>query len=120
MVSDYWGMETIGQARGRIEEEFDEPLVDVIRGYAAEGMKYSCPAVADVLEVTPESLKSFCRRQDIRFPVRPMERRGASPGRPPRLHRENGQEKSLTAWAMDLGVAPCTVHKRLRRRGRVR
>jgi len=109
-------METITQGRNRIESEFEEPLRDVVVGYAEMG--YSRRLVADTLEVSFESLKHFNRKEGIRFPRSPAVHRDI-PGRPPRRVRHNGQEKSLTQWAWDLGVSPCTVHKRLRTTGRV-
>lgn len=108
----------MSQAIPRIEREFDEPAVDVVRDYA-EQMKYSCPSVAEALEVTEESLRSYCRRRGIRFSQSPMGRRGQSPGRPPRLIRENGIERSLTDWAQELGIRPNTALKRLRTHGRL-
>lgn len=105
------------QAKDRIEDEFGEPLVDVIAGYAE--MKYSRRMVADVLEVSFESLKHFNRRHKIRFARSPIEHREIK-GRPPRMVRSAGRTMSLTGWARELGVAPCTIHKRLRTRGCVR
>jgi len=104
------------QRKAAIESEFDEPLRDVIHGFAQ--MSYSRNVVAEVLEVTPDSLKSYCRRMDIRFKHSPVEHQQIR-GRPPRLIRHDGRVQSLSAWAYDLGVAPCTIHKRLRLRGRI-
>ena len=102
--------------KAEIEREFDEPLRDVVVGFAEMG--WSRSLVADALDVSVESLKSWCRRSDVKFPRSPMEHREIK-GRPPRLVEHNGRTQSLTAWAWDLGVAPCTIHKRLRRCGRV-
>lgn len=102
------------QAAQRIEQEFDEPLAQVVGGYASMG--YSKPLLAEVLEVTEPSLRMFCHRQRIPFRHSPIEHRDIS-GRPPRIIRHAGREMSLTEWAIEMGVAPCTIHKRLRTRG---
>lgn len=104
------------QAKDRIENEFDEPLRDVVKGYAV--MKFSRSLVAEALDVSIDSLTTFSRREGINFSRRPMQHREI-PGRPPRMIRHNGREQSLSEWAAELGVAPCTIHKRLRTRGRI-
>jgi len=104
------------QGAKRIEAEFDEPLCDVITGYAAMG--YSKALIADTLEVSEPSLRMYSYRRGIRFRHSPLEHREIK-GRPARRIRHGGMERSLTEWARELGVAPCTVHKRLRTRGRV-
>jgi hypothetical protein len=109
-------METITQGKVRIESEFDEPLRDVITGFAE--MSYSKARIAEALEVTEPSLRHFCHKQGIHFPRSPRHHRDIT-GRPPRRIRHNGQEKSLSEWAWDLGVAPSTIHKRLRTTGSV-
>lgn len=102
------------QAATRIESEFDEPLRQVISGYADMG--YSKHVVAEVLEVTEPSLRMFCHRQRIRFRHSPLEHREIK-GRPPRRVRHAGREMSLTEWAQDLGISVEGVRKRLRTRG---
>ena len=109
-------METITQGKTRIETEFDEPLRDVVAGFAEMG--YSRRLVAETLDISFESLKHFNRRESIAFPRSPAHHREIS-GRPPRRIRHDGQEKGLSEWAFELGVSPCTIHKRLRTTGRV-
>ena len=99
-----------------IEREFDEPLRDVVAGFADMG--YSRRLVADALDVTFESLKHFNRREGIHFPRAPLEKREIR-GRPRRMIRHAGREMGLSEWAAEFGVAPCTIHKRLRTRGRI-
>lgn len=104
------------QRKASIESEFDEPLREVVAGFAKMG--HSRPLTAETLEVSVESLKSYCRRQRIHFRRSPMEHREIR-GRPGRMITHEGRTQSLSAWAYEFGVAPCTVHKRLRTRGRI-
>lgn len=101
--------------KASIESEFAEPLRDVVAGYSVMG--YSMSHLSDILEVSTSSMKHYCSRENIRFSRRPVEHREIR-GRPPRLIRHNGRELSLSAWAWDLGVAPSTIHGRMRRLGR--
>lgn len=109
-------MDTLMQAKPRIETEFDEPLCDVVSGFVEMG--YSRTLIADTLEVTVPSLRKFAKVNGIRFNRRPIEHREIR-GRPGRRIRHAGREMSLTGWAQELGVSPCTIHKRLRTRGSV-
>lgn len=109
-------IDTIMQRKAEIEAEFDEPLRDVVSGFAEMG--YSRRLVAETLEVSFESLKHFNRREGIRFPRSPSVHREIK-GRPGRRVRHAGREQSLTAWALELGVSPSTIHKRLRTRKRI-
>lgn len=111
------GSQTISAARARIEREFEEPLEEVIQGYSVMG--HSIPLVAATLDVSVSSVKHYCSARRIRFSRSPLEHREIH-GRPPKLHRENGQEKSLTAWAQDVGLSVEGVRQRLRRRGSIR
>ena len=108
-------METIREAQRRIEQEFDEPLRDVVHGYVVE-MGYSMPLLAEVLEVSVSSIKHFCSRQRIRGRHSPLEHREIR-GRPPRIHRECGRELSLSEWASELNLSVEGVRKRISRRG---
>ncbi len=107
--------QTITAAARRIEREFEEPLRDVIAGYAEMG--YSRRLVAETLEVSFESLKHYNRRENIRFCRSPIEHREIK-GRPPRMIRQNGREQSLGAWADELGLSKEGVRQRIRRTGR--
>jgi len=109
-------METILQAKNRIEKEFDEPLAEVVAGFAE--MKYSRRLVAESLEVSFESLKHFNRRNGIRFHRSPSVHREIR-GRRGRRVCHDGREMNLTQWAAELGVSVECVRKRLRTRGSV-
>jgi hypothetical protein len=107
-------MKTLMQCKTEIEQEFDEPLRDVVEGFAQ--MSYSRRLTAEVLGVTPASLRSYCHRAQIRFDRSPKEHREIR-GRPPRLVRHAGREQSLSAWAWDLGISVEGVRRRLRVNG---
>lgn len=107
-------MDTIVKAARRIEQEFDEPIADIVVGYSK--MSYSIPLVAEILEVSEPSLRMFCHRRNIRFPRSPTEHRDII-GRPPRKIRHSGRTDSLSGWADALGVSVSTVHRRVSRRG---
>lgn len=104
------------QRKKEIEQEFDEPLRDVVTGFADMG--YSMPYVAETLEVSVSSVKHFCssRNQRIHFSRSPQHHREI-PGRPARRIRHNGQEKTLNQWAWDLGLSVEGVRKRIKKRG---
>lgn len=107
-------VDTISQARKRIEAEFDEPLRSVVAGYAEMG--WSKPLLSEVLEVTEPSLRMFCHRERIAFRSSPLEHRPIQ-GRPPRMVRHGGREQSLTAWALEAGITVEGVRQRIRRHG---
>lgn len=108
-------METIRQAETRIVAEFDEPLLDVVDGFAKMG--WSKPLIAEALEVSAPSLRHYAWKNGIQFVRSPAVHREIK-GRPPRRVRHGSRALSITQWAEELGVAPCTIHKRIRTRGR--
>lgn len=109
-------METIMQGKSRIESEFEEPLRDVVSGFAQMG--YSKPLIAEALEVSEPSLRHYAWKSGIRFAHSPAVHRDIN-GRPGRCVRHAGRAMSLTEWASELGVSVECVRKRLRTRGRV-
>ncbi len=109
-------METMAQAQCRIKAEFDEPVKKVVQGFVEMG--YSRALIADALDVTLPSLCCFAKGHHIAFRhVPPVQRERT--GRPPRRITHNGRTLGLSEWARELGVAPSTIHKRLRTRGSV-
>jgi hypothetical protein len=78
-------METIRQAARVIEQEFDEPLRDVVEGFMQMG--YSMPYIAEVLNVSVSSVKHFCVRAGLR-----------RSGYPP-IHREIPGRPRRDSWA---------------------
>ena len=106
-------MRSIKEKQRQIESEFSEPLPDVISGFAQMG--YSMGLVADVLEVSPRSLKRFCARNQIRFSRYPRERRGVSPGRPAKKITYRGKTQTVRQWAAEIGITPMGLYRRLQK-----
>lgn len=100
----------------RIENEFQEPLREVVSGFIPLGM--TCPSVAETLGVDPHSLRQFCRAARIRFPRNQPERaariREAKRQSAPKLALGR-ERRSVAEWAELYGMKRCTLHKRLQR-----
>jgi len=77
--------------------------------------------VAETLEVNPRSLRTFCERSDIHFPLRSTGRNERiretrrTHGRA-RMLELGGRRQCLTAWAEEYRLNVKTLHKRLRTR----
>jgi hypothetical protein len=111
-------MENIFDRQAAIENEFDEPLRDVVAGFIPQGL--TAPEVAEVLEVNPRSLRTFCENSSLRFPAdQPARseriRRGRRNGARTRQLELNGKRQCLTAWAEEAGLNRSTVAMRLKR-----
>jgi hypothetical protein len=104
-------MESLLQRKQNIESEFREPLGAVVKGFIAMG--HSLPLIADALEVSPSSVKRYCRGHRIRVPSTPRITRERT-GRPPRLITHQGRTNSITGWAHELGVSPGSIDYRLK------
>ena len=107
---------SIFQSIRRIEREFDEPIREVVAGFIPLG--YTRRDVASVLEVSPESMRQFCRDHRIAFPQNQPARteriRESKRSRAPALEL-GGQRRSVAEWAELYGIKRSTLHSRLRR-----
>lgn len=111
----------------RIEAEYEEPVQDVLRGFADLG--YSLHFTAGVLEVSVDTMQRLARRFGVEFtpqarpPMSEEQKRKLSDIKRRSRRRDNrlitvdGETKHLSAWARELGVHPSTIVKRIEQYG---
>jgi hypothetical protein len=102
----------------QIENEFQEPLRDVVAGFIPLGM--TRVEVAETLEVDPRSLRKFCEQSEIHFPRNQPDRRerireSIRRSRRARIIEHNGRRQCVSAWADEYNISVQTLHSRLRR-----
>jgi len=111
-------MEKIFDRKAAIENEFCEPLREVVAGFVPMGM--TRVEVAETLDVDPRSLRTFCEKNEIQFPRNQSGRRdrirdGSRRGRRANLLELDGRSQCLTAWAEEFGLKRTTLTQRMRR-----
>lgn len=110
-------MKPIMQKKEALEQEFEEPLRDILLGFVEMG--HSMSLVAEALGVTLPSLKKFCSVEKIRFSRRPIHKRQrgrfglSNPAARPINFQ--GQTMSLRECADQLGLSSAALGQRLQR-----
>ena len=107
--------------REALEQEYQAPLEDTVRGFFRDGE--SLASLAQILEVSETSLLDFCRSAGIRFRLDldrqrwPIDRRGRSD-----RFREvcgcplvDGRRMSFSELAERAGITARCIHYRLQR-----
>ncbi|WP_372809042.1 hypothetical protein [Pontiella sp.] len=126
------GNPSITQVRAALESEFGEPLPAIVAGFVDQGTtRKDC---AGALEVSVNSLRTFCRRESIRFPTANDRRRRSGYGfeetegerranisrslrRRGKQYTAMGRTMSLTEWADFSGIPRQTLQRRIGRMG---